>query len=457
MKFMYGASVKGIQQYIFETNKLREIVGASEIVEQICTDYFKEFINGKNVEVILSAAGNIKIKAESKDDIEQIVQELPRKVARIAPGITISQAVVELSGNDKDDILKLEGLLKTQRNKQGTPTGITGLGICRSPRTGCSAVKADKSKRGDRELIDLGTMMKREECEKSKLISKLKDGALFKDFSCDMAELTSDECGWLAVIHADGNKLGKIIQNLPESVSIKTFSEKLNDATVRAAKESFGKIIEGKQCAGIYPIRPIVVGGDDLTVICRANLALDFTKTYLKAFENETINIDGRGKDKFLTASAGIAFVKESYPFYYAVGLADELCKSAKAKTRDNAGIAFHKIKSSFTDSLNEIIDRELTAGDVSFYNGPYLLREIDQLQEMVKVVLEKDAPKSGIRKWLSELHRDKNSADQLMDRIVNITNLKYIQKLKLGNLAISNNITHLYDVLAIASLTEGE
>ena len=39
-KFLYGASVQGIQHFIFQTNELKDIVGASELVENICTTLF---------------------------------------------------------------------------------------------------------------------------------------------------------------------------------------------------------------------------------------------------------------------------------------------------------------------------------------------------------------------------------------------------------------------------------
>lgn len=32
--YLYGAAVQGIQSFIFQTNKLMEIAGASELVEQ---------------------------------------------------------------------------------------------------------------------------------------------------------------------------------------------------------------------------------------------------------------------------------------------------------------------------------------------------------------------------------------------------------------------------------------
>ena len=42
MKYLYGASVQGIQGFIFATNRLREIVGASDIVEEIATVFFEK-------------------------------------------------------------------------------------------------------------------------------------------------------------------------------------------------------------------------------------------------------------------------------------------------------------------------------------------------------------------------------------------------------------------------------
>ncbi len=75
----------------------------------------------------------------------------------------------------------------------------------------------------------------------------------------------------------------------------------------------------------------------------------------------------------------------------------------------------------------------------------------------MVKVVSKKDAPKSGIRKWLAELHNNKDSADQLMDRICEITEQNHKNKNYIENLNLHQNATHLYDVLSIASLKGGE
>ena len=65
-QYLYGAAVQGIQSFIFQTNTLREIVGASELVEEICTKMFAEQlgISKTNLDndgnAIINAAGNIK-------------------------------------------------------------------------------------------------------------------------------------------------------------------------------------------------------------------------------------------------------------------------------------------------------------------------------------------------------------------------------------------------------------
>jgi len=156
-KFLYGAAVQGIQSFIFQTNELKDIVGASELVNKICLDLFEKFaINGENV---VRSAGNIKYLFDNENDCRTAVREFPKKVLTMAPGITVSQAVV-VYNEQKDDFGKvvdaLESRLHIQRNKP-FPSLTTGLmAMERSRKTGMPAVKRENS-----DILDLATIKKR--------------------------------------------------------------------------------------------------------------------------------------------------------------------------------------------------------------------------------------------------------------------------------------------------------
>ena len=95
-KFLYGAAVQGIQSFIFQTNELQDIAGASNLVAEICSTMFDEFgKDGEQGDSIVRAAGNIKFLFKNREDCEKAVREFPKKVMEAAPGITISQAVVK--------------------------------------------------------------------------------------------------------------------------------------------------------------------------------------------------------------------------------------------------------------------------------------------------------------------------------------------------------------------------
>src|SRR5699024_9526927 len=141
-KFLYGASVQGIQSFIFQTNKLQEIVGASELVEEICTDFFKGKVeNFKDENLILGAAGNIKYIFDDRESCQKLVREFPKAVMEMAPGITISQAVVEIKeGLDNNQLL--EKRLRVQRNKAISIFDGVGLMVTETARkTGGVGVK----------------------------------------------------------------------------------------------------------------------------------------------------------------------------------------------------------------------------------------------------------------------------------------------------------------------------
>ena len=444
-KFLYCAAVQGIQEFIFKTNELKHIVGASELVEQICTSAFDVY--AKNGESIVRAAGNIKFAFDEEADCRKAVREFPKKVMTMAPGITISQAVVPLDDDFGKSIDDAEALLKVQRNKPSRSVTSGLIGIKRANNTGLPVVDIRK-----KDYLDESTVQKlcfqntKGLCKKSFGESALD----VKSVAFGISDITGKN-DWIAIIHADGNGLGKVVQKVgKEKEMFRMFSQELDTATKEAANQAFesvsGRFTEKEK----IPIRPVVLSGDDMTVIIRGDLAIDYAHAFIKAFEESTKKHLGSilkekevfaGGEDYLTACAGIAFIKSSYPFYYGYQLAEELCGQAKKDTKAIHGaetnhlppscLMFHKVQDSFIFDFKDIEKRELTTkdGKLSFKAGPYYIyaqqskNTVDQLIEASESLNNEngDGIKSGIRNWISLRIEDKSKADQRKNRMLQI------------------------------------
>jgi hypothetical protein len=445
-QYLYGASVQGIQSFIFKTNKLKEIIGASELVERICTTEFYKIsnLNASSAELIQSAAGNVKcILTEAQCRL--VVLNFPKNAQKIAPGITISQAVVEINDGQALPIDELEKRLKIQRNKISMPAEIGFMGLERDRRTGGVAYK---------DLLSFETYAKRAAIQSDpKMQDEYSIEALFekmsgigkvpnRNLSFDITDITaSSNNSWIAIIHADANGLGNIIQNqgmtLTKNSEFKSFSDKIEKATKRAANIAFQEIVQtdvDKNQLSRYPIRPVVLGGDDLTVIIRADLALPFTELFLRSFENETKQEFQNLQTKIgsLTACAGIAYIKESYPLHYGINLAEALCSDAKKTSREESSIAFYKVQESFIEDLQTLKDRTLSVDDgyLSYYFGPYSFEKLKNLNkkliDLKSVSNDKSKSVGKLRRIVSETYRNRTSAMFMMERMKQVNERIY-------------------------------
>jgi hypothetical protein len=223
---------------------------------------------------------------------------------------------------------------------------------------------------------------------------------------------TFGEQSHLAVVHADGDEMGKRIQQIGEQylnpgqnrnyiIALRGFSSAVEQAAKAALRTVVTQLMTridahkgqmvyhnaaGKELARIklkpedgrwlLPFRPIVFGGDDVTFVADGRLGLSLALEYLKQFEQETANRPAcRGR---ITASAGIAMVKVHYPFARAYALAEELGKSAKAYRRklkkDDSCLDWHFALSGLSGGIEEIRRREFTSASGSLTLRPVTL-----------------------------------------------------------------------------------
>ncbi len=146
----------------------------------------------------------------------------------------------------------------------------------------------------------------------------------------------------LAVIHIDGNNMGSRVESTMRSLTeyndavntIRAFSNTIQDDYVTKPLDEVRKMIAAKP-AKLAKFRTIIAGGDDITLVCNARVALEVVKTYFEALDQSNAN---RAPDNRNTACAGICVFHSHFPFSRAYDVAEECCSNAKKQNRLHGG-----------------------------------------------------------------------------------------------------------------------
>jgi hypothetical protein len=178
-------------------------------------------------------------------------------------------------------------------------------------------------------------------------------GMTVTDFSATFADMAAagvrdrdDAATQLALIYADGNKVGAFLSraaSIEDGPGKEEIVPLLDKATLGALAQAVIDRFEG------WPEPPVLVnlaGGDDLLVSVPAADAWLFTKTLLTAFtaflRNKTDGVWSReARENIPTLAAGMVFHYVKTPFSDVVRLTAEQLRFAKAKTGGGAAVAF--------------------------------------------------------------------------------------------------------------------
>jgi len=528
--YVYGGNFEGIQSYIYGTDKLKEIVGASELLNEICSeelfagsefDYegpenslrekfgFNLKFDG-NFKIIQAAASKLRIVFENKEDCDKMMKEFPVIVRKAAPGIEYSQACENQNGDLKDTIddevrNKLEEKLASEKNRPSTLYYPNLMIVKRANRTGLPV--SGKNRDGDGEWLDEANLKKRSMADYSMEENAHKTLTNKVFFGNDSQKIDKEYRKWfalpveigqisnsnsfIAVVHADGNGLGNLIQKM-KNTPLREFSKALDNCTVNSAKDAFEEVVKRDgnwkldKTSGrkVYPFRPIILGGDDFTFVCKADDAVEFTKRFIQIFEEKTAKEECLNKNGGkLTVCAGIAFVKENYPMHFAYDLAEQLCELAKERAKavkrgDSEPIpscfAFMKELGSFAEDFEKVKKK-----NEEFIFGPYAVSDsgsrhfpmTDDLTGVVKVLRDNNSFKSFLRNWMSEELVNKSSAELLKERFEQVAKEKHpreyrefrdalnalVQQTKDGIALKKDGVSPVLDILTLISIAEKE
>lgn len=400
-----------IQKFVFGSNRLRDNIGASFLVQSI---FEKNFIENLKSKPLLEddgsykgyvGGGNALYFFLTKDEAVDFVKEWSLKLLIETPGLTTAVSISEFFITDNNDIKfqpqlkELFNQLHINKTEYVANTIIPKHGITADcERSGFSKDVwinlPEKEKTSGYYSSQVKAKISAAEDALVKLNSKFKKifNEKFK-FTNDLEKLgrSLGEDSHLSIVHIDGNSMGQKFQ------SCKTLSElrELSNKVEKATQESFNELLitiinewdfikheikpiedEGKT---IIPIRPIIIGGDDITFVCDGRLGIYFAKIYMEAFEKH-IDLDGNN----LTSCAGVSIIKLKYPFYRGYQIAESLCGNAKAvrtkKTSPNSWIDFHISSGNISGSLEEIRERNYMNGKNELLKRPYKVGDSDSV-----------------------------------------------------------------------------
>lgn len=448
----------GIQDYIFSSNRLQENIGASELVYRATSlwvfetleklkivhniqnpsslewDFTNEAIESDpslQAEVIQAAGGNTVILFREKDASLKFVEKLTFDILRDAPGLTVlawHDHEYEFGVNAPRLPKALDDLRQEMQAHKLTRLGdspLLGLGVtalCDSTGLPASTTLGGKWK-GERLGLpgeDGGALVSREAaakrgCRKAanqRLKHMLKDAAEDFTFPYDLEKIGrfKGEESYIAVIHADGNRMGARVSNIGKTAKndrdyiekSRTFSKTIEAVSRFALETAVGLVVQAVKHGDIpfveekdedseevirkyLPFRPLVFGGDDVTFVCNGLIGVSLAAAYVQTFEQEA----AKAGVKDFYASAGVAIVRLHYPFARAYKLAEELTASAKTLNRDPkpdcSALDWHFAQSGLSGSLDAIRKREFRSKSGKPLNlRPLKLETWEQLEAVM-------------------------------------------------------------------------
>lgn len=317
---------KGIQRWILATTKLADLQGGSARVEGL-QQLVSERAQATGGEILINAAGGATLRFAQERGAQDFVRDWPLRVEAHLPGIEL----VTAWSRRLDALFERAG---EARHQPPNPLTEYGPGVVRAGLSGLPAVR----KIGG-EWVDAAMQARRAEEV---------DEALLRRVWPEAPELELDLHQWgdeerVAWIHADGNRVGQAMQREAAKFKDETAAwqaqKALSERLRQAAETATARVVqqlhhEYRETRTKLPLRPIVVGGDDLTLLVPACYGLESAALWLQVFQ---------AKSGF-KACAGVALVKASYPFRRAYELAEALCQHAKASLDGETGLAFQRV-----------------------------------------------------------------------------------------------------------------
>lgn len=378
--------VRGIQEYIFRTAKVKDAIGASGIVEDIIYKALKAAIrhlkeagrpvtydldwydeNGvqeysaedeKDVQVLYIGGGNAFFTFQSEDLCRDINKYMSKYVIEKTYSLQLAVSMTKYTGDykkDYEDVFRKMNQVKERMNVS-RPLGALPI-MKRDTKTGYAIPYRENE--NEASYVEESFHKKAEERAIRRNIDQKE-----KIFDNYITEKGLDST--LAVVHIDGNNMGLRIRSQIENITdyydavmtMRRISYRINHAYKKVFDEMktyFDK--QGMKKDGrANSVLKILVAGDDITYICNGKIAIDTVDYFAKEIVHYTLdgNKQDKGKDgnyKYpleketdekkimslgFSVCAGMAYINSHFPFYAGYEVAEACCETAKSRAKQD-------------------------------------------------------------------------------------------------------------------------
>ncbi|MEX1027450.1 MAG: hypothetical protein WD049_05515 [Candidatus Paceibacterota bacterium] len=406
-----------IKQFVFGTDALREIRGASAMLDQLNrTDTERElrkslpsgatldrvYANGGAAQFVLRHCN----EAEARHACESVVGHFINETAGdVHPVYGVAQC-----GNDQTyqaamteahfELRSRREILTIRHAPQLMPLVAECTSASHLPATGLFAIGDDQARllsESSRRKEVRGRVAREhgmwaEWMEHLASLGPWPEADQWDELRCNSVVEIGQRGGlesYIGLVYADGNAMGRIVQNLDSQDTCRVFSDTVDGSIRKACFAALDKVCQREIGAiraavgSADKLRPLpadilLLGGDDLLVVVPADRSIDFAAAASQEFQRLTTielkAVTATGVREFFsrhvgdsgfTISSGVAIARSSYPFYLLLDLAEDLLKNAKrrgsdvaqdgAPTAPEAYVDFHVVAGSNSFRLGQL------------------------------------------------------------------------------------------------------
>ncbi len=383
-----------IHSYVFETNRLQEIRGASSILDTLNRRTMFEIAEQKYGGQKVFANGGAGLfllegNAARAEEYGQLIQSKYREQTN--GGVSITYAVQELPvGMDPwhdDSRIEREMLDYKLTQKKSAAPAIVSLpshpflrpcsacgtrnaenrdyseandlasqrnrycGVCWGKRQEDVAIKSSIETIAD-EFRLTGTVDFEHNVTAGYAWARMIGGLNREEYAIpketerppDFNELRGITGGkdYLALVYADGNSMGQVFADLKTLEDVRDTAKNIDTAVYTAMSKAVRQHLQVVSAEGKtpprFPFDMLMMGGDDAIIVTPSPQALDVACTLAKTFHEETqkFSVDGKG----FTLSIGVIFAPVNYPFGLLYALAHDALKHAKKEGESRKHLA---------------------------------------------------------------------------------------------------------------------